>query len=158
MEHPQNTEPVTPETRSGTLTVHGLRELLDAGSEVEVPMRGGSMSPWLRAGDRLRLRPAREVRLGDVLLVVHESRGLVHRMIGRQGDAVLTRGDSVKRADPPSRDGQIVARVHTAWRGSRRLRWGFGPERVPLAILSRHGWLYPILKRLRQWKAWWKAR
>lgn len=136
----------------GETSATAIRELLRRESEIELPMRGGSMSPWLRVGDRLRLSAATEVRLGDIVLIDHGAHWLVHRVIGRRGCEVLTRGDSVRRADPTSDRERIIAIVRSAWRGGRRLRFGLGPERLPLAVLSRLGLLAPVLGMLRRWR------
>jgi signal peptidase len=98
-----------------------VRELLADGASPEIPVRGNSMRPMLRDGDRVRLAAVTHVgaRLGDVVLRVEPSGPVIHRVVGwwpsRDGWRLLTKGDGARRLDPPlppeSLAGRIVARV-----------------------------------------------
>jgi hypothetical protein len=98
-----------------------VRDLLADGASPEIPVRGSSMRPILRDGDRVRLAPMTHagVRLGDVVLRVEPSGPVIHRVVGwwpsRHGWRLLTKGDGARRLDPPLPPegvaGRIVARV-----------------------------------------------
>jgi len=101
--------------------------LCDLGAEgrsAEIPVRGNSMRPMLRDGDRVRLAPVTDagVRLGDVVLRVEPAGPIIHRVVGRwpsqDGWRILTKGDGARRLDPPLPPGGLVGRVIARVRGS----------------------------------------
>lgn len=102
-----------------------LRELSCRGVEGELPVRGGSMRPTLREGDRVRLVPATasDVRVGDVVVRAGTSGPVIHRLVGwwpsEGGSRILTKGDGAARLDPPGWRaevvGRVVARVRDGW-------------------------------------------
>ena len=70
---------------------------------MKIAVRGKSMLPVLSDGDEIEIRlcdPA-EARPGDVVLVRDGDLHVVHRLLARRGDRVLTQGDAVRWADPP---------------------------------------------------------
>jgi len=105
---------------TGVAELHALREALRAGP-IEVVASGVSMRPLLRAGDRVRLE-ARRPRRGDVALVAHDSRLLLHRLVRRRDGAWLLRGDAQPRADGWVRGHAILA-VATGVRRDGRAPW-----------------------------------
>jgi signal peptidase I len=98
-----------------------VRELLADGASPEIPVRGNSMRPILRDGDRVRLAPVTRAgpRLGDIVLRVESSGPIIHRVVGwwpsRNGWRVITKGDGARRLDPlllpELMAGRVVARV-----------------------------------------------
>lgn len=127
-----------------------LRELLVADAE-PLPLRivGGSMAPFLRPGDLVRLLPLDPggPRIGElVALAADAGHVVVHRVVARQGERVVTRGDA-----SPAADGAValLARVVAAERAGRPLRLGLRRGRRLLAWLSRRGLLQPLLAPLR---------
>jgi signal peptidase I len=98
-----------------------VRDLWADGTIPEIPVRGNSMRPMLRDGDRVRLAPMTHAgaRLGDVVLRVEPSGPVIHRVVGwwpsRRGWRLLTKGDGARRLDPPlppeGLAGRVVARV-----------------------------------------------
>jgi hypothetical protein len=125
--------------------------LLRQGTRVWLAVGGSSMAPFLKNGDRVRLVPARRARVGDVVVrLCGPERLLVHRVVGRGGSEPLTRGDSATERDPAIRSGELLGRVDHAERAGRPVRLGLGPERWLLALLSRLGWLRPLLVAARR--------
>ncbi|MCS7293873.1 MAG: signal peptidase I [Chloroflexota bacterium] len=60
-----------------------------------VVIRGNSMEPTFAAGDLVLTRVAADYRVGDVAAYRHPEVGLVvHRIVGREGDRFLFRGDN----------------------------------------------------------------
>ena len=70
--------------------------------------RGMSMLPSLWPGDLLTIQAANqdEVIAGDIVLVMHEKRCFIHRLVEIQifekGIRLLTRGDAMPHGDPPA--------------------------------------------------------
>jgi signal peptidase I len=72
-----------------------------------------SMAPLLRPGDRLRLvRVDREtIRPGDLIAYRRATSLVVHRVIARAADGVVTKGDALPHADTRVPWPAVVARV-----------------------------------------------
>ena len=79
-------------------------ELLARGEPVTVRVRGRSMWPFLRPGDRVLLSPdAAAARLGAVVLWVDEGGAWrLHRVVARIGPWVWLKGDAL-----PALDGRV---------------------------------------------------
>jgi hypothetical protein len=80
------------------LAAQSLRQ----GNRLRVVARGGSMLPFLRAGDLIVVRPATaaEVEIGDVICYEPPSGGLcLHRVIARKDRGFVTRGDALAYAE-----------------------------------------------------------
>ena len=101
-----------------------VRELFSDGASPEIPVRGNSMRPVLRDGDRVRHVPMTPAgaRLGDVVLRVEPSGPIVHRVVGwwpaRGGWRLLTKGDGALRLDSPLPPAGLVGRVVARVRGN----------------------------------------
>jgi hypothetical protein len=113
-----------------------LRELSHHGMEGELPVRGGSMRPTLREGDRVRLVPATasDVRVGDVVVRAGASGPIIHRLVGwwpsEGGSCILTKGDGAARLDPPGGRAEVVGRVVARVRDGRVRRLDRGGTRL----------------------------
>lgn len=103
-----------------------LREMLAAGRECTVPVRGTSMNPFLVEGDQLSLRAlsSEGLRLGDLMAFEQEGRLIVHRCAGR----VIRQGHLRYRQKGDNQSGfslvepaQVVGRVGEVMRGNHRL-------------------------------------
>ena len=90
-------------------------ELLQAGLRVRFQARGASMSPAIRDGEMVYVRPATEANLcqGDIVLVKGETGFRLHRLIRGDvfRDVFVTRGDCGQQEDPPVRREQILGVV-----------------------------------------------
>ncbi len=127
-------------------------DLLADGISVEIPVTGGSMSPNVRSADVLTLAPIgnRPVHLGDVVAFARpDGRLVVHRVIALDAERLRTRGDAASKADASIAREILLGRVEKIHRRGRRARWGLGPERSVLAVLSRAGLLRPLLRTVR---------
>ncbi len=119
---------------------------------VELPVTGDSMSPHVRGSDVLSLTPIghRPVRLGDVVAFARpDGRLVIHRVIAIKGERLRTRGDAASQPDAWIARAALLGRVEKIHRHSRLARWGLGPERWLLAVLSRAGLLRPLLRPIR---------
>ncbi len=61
------------------------------------------MLPTLADGDEVEVRLCEgdEARVGDVVLVLQGTVTVLHRVIGRDGDRLVTQGDGVRFPDDP---------------------------------------------------------
>ena len=132
-----------------------LIELMQAVHSRGLPFRfsasGCSMTPFIRDGDIISVSPpsSRLPGMGDVVAFLHPETKLlcIHRVLSRNKSALLIQGDN----SPGKPDGiipmeAIMGRVTLVERGGRRIRLGFGPERVLIALLSRSG-LLAVVRR-----------
>jgi len=135
----------------------GLLELLSAalarGASFRFTARGFSMDPFVRDGDvltvaRVRRRPGlgRVVAFRDLLT----GRLVVHRVVAHTSGGVLVRGDGAGLADGVVGPKDVLGVVVAVERRGCRVCLGCGPERLPLAALSRAGLLAPLVSGARR--------
>jgi len=103
-------------------------ELLEAqGGDFWMLAKGESMSPLIRDGDRIQVRPFQAPPQSGEILIFHRSNGLVaHRLLrlrhNRQGESVcLAQGDHALSPDPPLSLDQVAGRAVAVRRGEREL-------------------------------------
>jgi len=94
-----------------------------AASHTQIVVTGSSMSPLLRAGDAVFVRPINgsALRRGDVLIVEDVNGWLTHRLIHATPAGLLLRGDALTGADRPVPVEALVGRVCTITRGTRQI-------------------------------------
>ena len=87
------------------------RELLQQGNEIRFQARGASMSPAIRDGEIVLVKPAplAELRPGDIVLVKGEMGFRLHRLVVAdvEQDVFITRGDCGQQ-DDPAIDGEAI--------------------------------------------------
>ncbi len=129
--------------------------LLRDGIPVSVEVRGCSMSPFIRPGDVVRLRPPLgRLLVGAVLLLEAEGRLLLHRHVGWTEGRIITRGDNATVADGLFAPDRVLGVVTGVERRGRRVWAGLGPEGRLIAWLSRGGllrWAGCLRQRVRRW-------
>ncbi len=89
------------------------QEVLGRGRILKFKAKGGSMSPFIRNGDVVEVVPVKgKMNLGDIILY-HSSYGnpVVHRVIQRNKESIITKGDSVPNSDEPILSKQVLGRV-----------------------------------------------
>jgi hypothetical protein len=105
-----------------------FREVLRRFGAARLRVFGGSMWPAVRPGDVVHVRavlPA-DLATGDVILFVRHGALFAHRLVGRQGHVLRTRGDAHWRRDPPLRPSQVLGRVERVCRAPALERAGGG--------------------------------
>ena len=134
---------------SGPTFIKLLRVLLDRGVPFRLRTQGISMHPFIKNGDLITVSPLPTVlpRLGDVVafLSPRGRRIVAHRVIGKRGNLLLTKGDNISRADRPISAADILGYVTKVERNGNEFSLGLGPERLIIALLTRRGRLYPLL-------------
>ncbi len=102
-------------------------DLLRTGSTLQLKVRGASMMPALRPGEIVTIAPVdcRQLRSGDIVFLVRNSKALVHRIQTRvetpEGPRGCTRGDAVSTPDAPARPNEILGKVVSVLRGHQHL-------------------------------------
>lgn len=75
----------------------------------------GSMSPTLEVNDLIVVREKDSYVVGDIVVFQSERDLVVHRMVAREGDSIITQGDANNVADDPIAEsaikGAVVARI-----------------------------------------------
>ena len=89
--------------------------------EVRLKVNGASMLPAVWPGDvvTVRRRSAAELLPGRIVLCVRGQAFVAHRMVGRQGDHLITRGDSHLWDDPPFGEDEFLGEVVSILRNGR---------------------------------------
>jgi hypothetical protein len=82
------------------------------------------MLPAIWPGDILDIRRCRigAVRTGEIALFECYGRLVAHRVIGRQGSALITQGDTLPAPDPPVTEAELLGTVLMIRRGRRQFR------------------------------------
>lgn len=102
------------------------KDLIDTGKEVCITVTGNSMYPFLRdSKDNVVLTfvEYRDVRLGDILLVLHnDDMYVLHRIIRKNKLYFYTNGDALGYREGPLYPEQIIAKVVSVRRKDKEIR------------------------------------
>jgi signal peptidase I len=106
-----------------------------SGVIARVSVQGSSMLPRIQPGDRLRVRAAASVRVGDVVVVAAEGGLVAHRVLGVGAATLGLRGDNVATADAPVPIGRVLGKVCAAERAGGLSPYGrdVGDRLAPIA-------------------------
>lgn len=108
------------------------------------------MKPSLNDGDVIRIRAisSENLALGDILVTVQKGELVTHRLVAIRGDGWYTKGDNVRRLDPPVNTLTILGRVDAVERNDAWVAMdGAGTDRINRLI----GWLSWQEGRTCQW-------
>ena len=134
-----------PHLLSGAALSAVAQEVLNKGHSFRFFARGSSMSPFIRDKDVVTLVPfnAASCAPGDVVAFVLPDSGrlVVHRVVEVARDCCRIRGDNTSEEDGVLQHALIIGTVARIERGGRPVRFGLGPERAVIALLSRRCWL-----------------
>ena len=113
------------------------------------------MHPFIRDGDVVTVSPwdGGFLSPGEVVAFCHPETGrlVVHRIVKRNSQGFLLRGDNCPEADGLVPASGILGRVTRVERNGQVIRLGWGPERRLLALLARYHLLQPLVYRT--WQA-----
>jgi signal peptidase I len=114
-------------------------EVLASFGQARLPVTGSSMFPCMRPGDLLEIRrPSAAIQTGDVVVFERHGRLVVHRVVDRTGDLLITRGDRLRHPDAPVSAAAILGCVTAIERRGRPISPRLTPfERVVSSVL-RH--------------------
>lgn len=121
-----------------------IKNLVEEGRTVEVPVYGYSMYPFLKPGVKVRIKRVEiaEVNKGDVALFVVKGTMILHRVLGKEDCRLVCRGDNMWRLDPLV-DQACLCGVMTHWHEDGR----WNDVDMFYAILFRFLalWLHPFV-------------
>ncbi len=128
------------------------QEVLGRGRILRFKAKGGSMSPFIRNGDVVEVVPLKgKINFGDIILY-HSSCGgpVIHRVIQRNKESIITKGDSVLGSDQPIFSKQVLGRVVAVEKNGWCIKLDRPMARllnILLATISPFSFLiYPCLK------------
>lgn len=134
---------------SGSSLSELMHSILDRGASFRFKAKGESMAPFIKSGDILTVAGLQDKipRIGDVAVVVNPANGsvLVHRVIGTTSDGVMVKGDNCHRIDGVFRRDAVIGIVRAVERGAKKVYYGGGAARLPIAIVSRSGLLNKLI-------------
>ncbi len=133
--------PLAPGSAQRLIPPDLVRDALRAHGTFRMVALGASMAPAIVHGEELVFGPVSldGVGTGDVLLVYYASqqRYCVHRVVGRAGGALLTKGDSLDVLDEPVRRSELLGKLRSLHRGSRAVDVTQPHQRLVAAVLAR---------------------
>ena len=127
-----------------------MAAVLDKKAPFRFTAPGFSMTPFIRDGDVITIASVR-LRFGDVVAFVNPCQGklTVHRIIDVSRSGYLIKGDNTPEPDGRVPRSSIIGRVVRVEHCGKNVRLGMGIERIIIALLSRRGWLMPVV-----WSVW----
>jgi signal peptidase I len=89
--------------------------------QVRLRVTGTSMLPSVWPGDILIINRCRvaELGLGEIVLCYRNEELVAHRLTGKLGNRIVTRGDSLDYYDRPFEENEILGRVLSILRNGR---------------------------------------
>ena len=133
-------------------------DVLSRGASLRFLATGASMHPFIRDGDFVTLGPLLDHRpgIGDIVAFMdpRTERLTVHRVVGRKGGLLITKGDAAPRPDGPVPEVEILGCVTGIERNGRRVLLGVGPGRIAIALLSRCGFSFGACAPLWRFVRW----
>jgi len=110
-------------------TLRWLEGIWQSGAQPDgtwIELRGSSMGPSIREGDRLRVKSIRVgglPRPGEVVLRMAGNRLVAHRLVEIRGGSAVTRGDACRASDSPVPAESLLGRVVEVKREQFVRRW-----------------------------------
>jgi hypothetical protein len=139
---------------SGGALTELMRAVLAKGKPLRFRARGLSMSPFIKDGDVVTVRPlaGARPRTGDIVAFLHPATGkaAVHRVVRERAGLFSLKGDNAPGADGVLSLGQILGTVCRIERPGEKIHLGRRPGRAVIASLSRSGLLTKALGAARR--------
>lgn len=100
-----------------------VAEIARVHGEVQLQVLGGSMLPSIWPSDHLivQRRDPVEIQPGQIILYLRNGGLVAHRVVARDGEWLVTRGDSLPRVDAPVPANEIVGVIVSIIRRGRRV-------------------------------------
>jgi signal peptidase I len=139
-------------TLSGQALLDLTQTVLAKGAQFRFCAKGLSMYPFIKNGDLITISPLSDAPLspGDIVAFVSSVTGklVVHRVIRRMGGFFSIKGDNNGAGDGETvPKAKILGCVTKVERNGKEVLFGFGPERLMIAFLSRNTLLAKFLPR-----------
>lgn len=118
-----------------------ITAVLETGKSFRFKANGFSMTPLIKDGDNLTLSHAEAnlIHIGDVVAFINppDNQLIVHRVVARKKKDFLLKSDNGKSPDGWISAKRIIGRVNKIERENGQVRFGLGPEKGIVALLSR---------------------
>lgn len=137
-----------------SLILMEVKALLESQKKVAIYVRGGSMRPFLRDGDKVVLMPANRQNMKKGMIVLAQtSQGIVlHRVVSIDSEKVLLRGDANVCQLEQTNIENIWGIVSDAYRKENELNLYSCRMYVSIRMWN---WLRPLRGGLLQINDWW---
>lgn len=92
----------------------------------------GSMWPQLKVNDLIFMKGAkgREAEVGQIIIFKNQNGFTIHRLIRKEGNKLITKGDANNVEDSPITEDQVIGRT---------VNWGQKPLRIPyLGVIAKN--------------------
>lgn len=126
-----------------------LTSVLERQASFRFMAKGWSMSPFIKDGDIITISNLSDSIAGFgkpvAFICTHVKKLIVHRIISRNNNYYLIKGDRVFKPDGLIPRENILGIVTKIERGGKNIIFGLGPERYLIAFLSRTKVLFLIL-------------
>lgn len=129
-----------------------VRSVLERGRSVRFRAKGSSMSPFIRHGDVITVRPmSSSVHVGNIAAFIDPDTCClkVHRIMAIGAGSYLIKADNGVHTDGWIPSGNVIGRVSRIERQGRNIRMGLGWECWLIAWLSRMRLLLPTVEVMR---------
>jgi signal peptidase I len=134
-------------------------QVLRRGAPLRIKARGGSMLPFMWDGDVALVTPAgaTKIRVGDIVCYELPGRLFLHRVIDRDGDGFVAKGDALRFTDVIDRR-QLLGRVVAIERSGRITRLDTRAARWRSIVIAFFSPLLPHLVSAAMWaRRTWRA-
>jgi hypothetical protein len=115
--------------------------VLSKGASFRFQVRGFSMVPFIRDNDVVTISSIcnSSIGFGQPVAFINPCSGklTIHRVIGKNSNAYLIKGDSIFKIDGLVPKENILGVITGIDRKARRIKLGLGPERFIIGLLSR---------------------
>lgn len=132
---------------SNEIFIPKVVETIRKGKNVQIPLKGFSMNPWLVGGRDTALLGSvdKKLKVGDIVLAeLRPSLYALHRIYRINGDKIQLYGDGNYRPDPVIDRSKVLASAVGFYRkGANKLQT---PEYLPFRIYSSL-WRMPLIMR-----------
>lgn len=134
---------------SSRLTVELMQAVFSKGACFRFQVKGFSMLPFIWDNDIVTLSPfcfsADDIGKSVACVCPVGERLIVHRIVARNGDHYLIKGDNCSGVDYFIDKKNILGYVTAIERNHKSVLFGLGPERKVIAFLSRKGMFSLVL-------------
>jgi len=130
-----------------------ITELLSRGNSVRMNIKGNSMSPTIRLGDIVTLRPIRfeNIKKGNVVacrINPSDSTLTLHRVIKRKKNFIVTKGDASRYGDPPTTNENIFGKARLIERNGRIINLETRYHHLSSHFIAWFSWGLAVIKEV----------
>ncbi|MFH1783026.1 MAG: S26 family signal peptidase [Candidatus Omnitrophota bacterium] len=130
-----------------------MKEAFKKGNSFRFKAKGFSMSPFIKGGDVITIKPLKEVSLiiGDIVSFISPKTNslAVHRIVSIKKNGCVFKGDNSFNSDGLVLNKDILGVINKIERNNKDITFGLGKEKGIIVFLSRTRILFLFLKVFR---------